>query len=502
MEPLDPDVVVERVLSFARGRRLFHPGPVVVAVSGGQDSLCMLDVLCRLRDELHIEPHVAHLDHTFRGAESAAEAEFVRELAESRSLPAEVAAIDVPAYRARHHLAKQVAARYARYQFLVRAAARWAADQVAIGHTVDDAAETLLINLLRGSGLAGLGGMLPSRQIVAGQLGPELRSRDWRTPELPAAGPDLPRVARPILGLSRAETEAYCLSRSLPFRTDPSNLDTAYRRNWIRGQLMPMLEKHAPGVRERLRSTSELLADDYDVVSRIVERAWSDLAKVREKRVEFNLAAWRTVDEPLQRHLLRKAVDTLAGSLEGLSRVHVDVALEVVHRGRVGAKADLPMGIYLERGYNSFWIASRPENPPIRREMPEQPIRLSVPGEAALPVGVIETRLMEPPFEAAAEVYCSAGRLEAYLDADKTGPVLEVRRRRPGDRFYPLGMGNPKKLHDFLVDERVPRSERDSIPVVAIPDAIVWVAGYRIDERFKVTADTKRLLYLRIQGAG
>src|SRR5450756_358779 len=116
MENLNPEAIVERVLRFARARDLFHPGAVLVAVSGGQDSLCMLDILCRLRDELQIEPRVAHLDHMFRGAESEAEAEFVRELAGNWGLPVEVAAVDVPAYRARHHLAKQVAARYARYQ--------------------------------------------------------------------------------------------------------------------------------------------------------------------------------------------------------------------------------------------------------------------------------------------------------------------------------------------------------------------------------------------------
>ncbi len=502
MKNLDHDAVVKRVLAYVRGRRLFHPGPVVVAVSGGQDSLCMLDVLYRLRDELHIELLVAHLDHMFRGAESAAEAEFVRELAESIGLPAEVSAIDVPAYRARHHLAKQVAARYARYQFLVRVAARWSASQVAVGHTVDDAVETLLINLLRGSGLTGLGGMLPSRQLMAGQLGPELRSRDWRTSELPASGLALPRAIRPILGLTRAETGAYCLSRSLPFRTDPSNLDTSYRRNWIRGTLMPLLEKRVPGVGERLRATSELLADDYDVVSRIVQQAWADLAKVGEGRVEFDLATWRAVDEPLQRHVLRKAVDTVAGSLEGLNRAHVDAALEVVHRGQVGAKVHLPMGIYLEKGYNSFWIAGYAEGPAAPVEMPAHPIPLPVPGKVALPVGIIEASVMESLQEAPSQVYRSAGRREAYLDADKTGPALEVRRRRRGDRFYPLGMGSPKKLHDFMVDERVPRSERDSTPIVVIPDAIVWVAGYRIDDRFKVTPETRRVLHLRIQGIG
>ena len=500
MEHLDPDVIVERVLRFARARALFHPGPVIVAVSGGQDSLCMLDLLFRLRDELRIEPQVAHLDHMFRGHESAAEAKFVREAAESRDLPVDVATIDVPAYRARHHLAKQVAARYARYQFLARAAAHRQAGQVAIGHTADDAVETLLINLLRGSGSAGLGGMMSSRQMMAGQLGPALNTVDWRTPELPALRGDLPRAVRPILELSRAETEAYCLARSLAFRTDPSNKDTAYLRNWLRADLIPTLEQNAPGASHRLRSASELLSDDYVIVSHLVERLWSDLAEVREKQVDFQLAAWRDVDEPLQRHLLRKAVATIAGNLEGLGRVHVDAAQDVIRSGRVGARIAMPMGVYLEKGYNSFRIASHAVDQPSRAEMPERLVPLVVPGEVALQVGTIEARLVDRPSDASPEDYRVAGGNDAYLDADVIGSGLEARRRQPGDRFFPLGMGGPKKLQDFMVDEKVPRRERDSIPIVTAAGVIVWVAGHRIDDRFKVTADTRRILHLRFRG--
>ncbi|MHB1162434.1 MAG: tRNA lysidine(34) synthetase TilS, partial [Chloroflexota bacterium] len=472
MTELDPEAVVGRVLRFAEARELFVPGAVVVAVSGGQDSVCLLDVLRRLCAELRIDLHVAHLNHMFRGAQSEAEADYVRDLAQEWGLPVAVAAIDVPAYRARHRLAKQVAARYARYQFLVAVAGQAGSGQIAVGHTADDAVETLLMNLLRGAGLAGLRGILPRRELSRGQLGPALEPEDWKMGRLPPSEGELPAVVRPILELFRAETEGYCRARGLAFRRDPSNLDMAYRRNWIRAELLPVLEQHAPAARDRLRNAADLLSDEYAVVARVVDRRWSDLARVTPGRVEFDLGPWERLDAALQRHLLRRAMETLAGSLEEFGRLHVDAAEAVIRRGAVGARVDLPRGICLEKGYNSFWLVGPSAPPPLQSALPEEPLRLPVPGSVSLPGGVLEAELLERVGgEGHRNESCSgSSRWEACVDAARAGSVLLVRRRRPGDRFVPLGMDQPKKLQDFMVDEKIPRGERDQVPVVATPD--------------------------------
>lgn len=495
MTDLDPEVIVDRVLRFVEARELLRSGVLVVAVSGGQDSVCLLDVLRRLRAELQLDLQVAHLNHMFRGRQSEVEAEYVRDLARQWGLPATVAAIDVPAFRARHRLSKQEAARYARYRFLAAVAGQVGARQVAVGHTADDAVETLLMNLLRGSGLAGLRGILPSREMNPGQLGPRLESHDWRTGELPLPQGPLPRVVRPILELFRTETEGYCQARGLAFRRDPSNLDMAYRRNWIRAELLPVLEQHVPGAKERLRNAADLLADEYSVVTRVVEERWSELARVGAGRVEFGLEPWSRLETALQRHLLRRAMETLAGSLEGFSRLHVDAAEAIVRRGRVGAHLELPREVRLEKGYTSFWLSGPLAPPPRGVAVPEKPVPLPVPGVVALPGATLEASLLEEY----RNEYCSSSRWEACLDATRVGPLLWVRRRRAGDRFIPLGMDQPKKLQDFMVDEKIPREQRDRIPLVATPDQIVWVAGYRMDDRFKVTPDTRRILRLQFQ---
>ncbi len=500
MVDLDPEVLVGRVLRFAEARELIQPGTLVVAVSGGQDSVCMLDILRRLRTELEIDLHVAHLNHMFRGAEAEAEAGYVRELAQRWSLPSTVAAIDVPAYRTRHRLSKQVAARYVRYQFLASVAGGVGARQVAVGHTADDAVETLLMNLLRGAGLAGLRGILPSRQMSPGQLGPRLEKGDWPAGELLPLPEPLPQVVRPILELFRAETEGYCRAQGLAFRRDPSNLDMAYRRNWVRAELLPVMERRAPGVRDRLRNAADLLSDEYAVVSQVVDRSWSELASESPGRVEFDLEDWKRVGPAIQRQLLRRAMEQLAGSLEGFSRLHVDAAEAVIRRGDVGGRVDLPGELYLEKGYNSFWLVGPSAPAPSDLAAPVEPVALPVPGSVTLAGGVLESELLEVGGEGKnRNAYCSRSRWDACLDAAKAGPVLWVRRRRPGDRFVPLGMDQVKKLQDFMVDEKIPRGARDRIPVVATPDQIVWVVGYRIDERFKVTADTRQILRLHYQ---
>ncbi len=499
---VDPDAIVARVLGFVEARGLLSPDALVVAVSGGQDSVCMLDVLGRLRERLGLDLHVAHLNHMFRGAQSAAEAEYVRDLAGRMGLPATVAAIDVPSYRARHRLAKQVAARYARYQFLAGVAGQVGAEQVAVGHTADDAVETFLLNLLRGSGLSGLRGMPPRREMTRAQLGPPLEGGDWHTDEVPLPEGRLPEVVRPILDLFRAETEGYCWSRGLSFRRDPSNLDMAYRRNWVRAKLLPSLEQYAPGVKDRLRNAGELLADDHAVVVCVVERLWAEMARVEEGKVGFDLESWGQLETALQRHLLRRAMETLAGSLEGFSRVHVDAAEAAIRRGAVGARVDLPGGVVLEKGYTSFWLVGPSAPFPAGVNAPSTPVPFPVPGTVALPGGILESSLADVAgAEPQRNEYCCGSRWEACLDAARVGPSLAVRRRRPGDRFVPLGMDQAKKLHDFLIDEKVPRGERDRIPLVATPTDIVWVVGHRIDDRFKVTPTTRRILRLRFEPA-
>jgi tRNA(Ile)-lysidine synthase len=504
---VDPESILGRVRRFIASRRLLEEGPLVVAVSGGQDSVCMLDLLAGLRTDLGLELHVAHLNHMLRGAEAQAEAEQLRDLATRMGLPATIGSIDVPAYRARHHLSEEVAARYARYQFLAAVAGRVGSRRLAVGHTADDSAETLLLNLLRGAGLAGLRGILPTREMMPAQLGPRLEESDWKSERLELPAGPLPTVVRPILELSRAETEGYCRARGLDFRVDPSNLDLSYRRNWIRGELLPLMNRRVPGATDRLRNAADLLADDYAVVVSHVGALWRELARVSEDRVEFDLGPWLQLETSVQRHLLRRAVALVAGSLEDFGRVHVDGCEAVIRLGHVGAVFDLPGRFRLEKGYTTFWLRGPVAPWAGPGQLPAEPMPLPLPGVATWQGGSIEASLLQVEHrEVAGEGQgkllpegCSGSRWEACLDADRVRGPLVVRRRRPGDSFVPLGMGRPKKLQDFLVDLKVPRGDRDNVPIVAAVDAIIWVAGYRIDDRFKVTPATERVLRLHYQ---
>jgi len=295
--------ILKKVRHTIETHGLLAPGDgIVVGVSGGPDSLCLLHVLLRLREEYRLRLHVAHLNHGARGAEADAAAEFVASLAAEWGLPVTVERQDVPALARAHKLAFEEAARRVRYAFLARVAGEAGAHKIAMGHNGDDQAETVLMHLLRGAGLAGLRGMLPITPIT-----------DYRLLEpfiqYPISNLQPPAIIRPLLQVSRSEIEHYCTDHDLAPRFDRSNLDTTYFRNRLRHELLPLLETYNPNVHTRLRHTAAVVAADYELLIQLREQAWAEV--VREERdtaIAFDRATCRacsTWQKSTSRRLLR-----------------------------------------------------------------------------------------------------------------------------------------------------------------------------------------------------
>ena len=257
---------------------------VVVAVSGGPDSLCLLHALARLRGELGICLHVAHLDHGLRGAESGSEADFVRETAAEWGIAATVEHIDVAAYRSQHRLTLEEAARQVRYDFLARVARATSAAAVAVAHTADDQAETIVMHLLRGAGLTGLRGMLP---VSA-----------WKGETT---------IIRPLLDVWRRNVEAYCAANNLQPRRDRSNDDRRLWRNRVRLEILPYLEQASPGLRASLVRTAAVVAGDDRYLEDVVRAAADRMVSTSDGIVSIDTQAWRELPPALQRRLLREA---------------------------------------------------------------------------------------------------------------------------------------------------------------------------------------------------
>ncbi len=487
-------MLIDKVRATIHSCGLLHSGEtVVVAVSGGPDSLCLLHVLRQLQGELGIALHVAHLDHGLRGEESAADAAFVAELARDWGLAATVEAADVRAVQQAQRLSLEEAARYVRYAFLARVAAAVGTPTVAVGHTADDQVETILIHFLRGAGLAGLRGMLPLQEMAVRPLRADLASG-----EKPAAPL---RLVRPLLEVTHAEVEAYCAEHGLTPRRDRSNEDEAILRNRLRRRLLPALEAYNPNLRATMLRAARALADDYAYLQAEVARLWPALAQETADAVAFDLAAWRGLHPALQRHLLREAVARRQGGWQDVGAGHMEKALAVAEK-RVGAQVALPNGLRVTKSYTHL-IVGQAAAGPVPASQPllnVEQLPLAIPGVTPLPGS---------PWQVQAEVVERiAGELPppspyaVTVDFAAVGSELVLRRRRPGDRFQPLGLGGSQKLQDFFVDHKVPREWRDLVPIVATPRQIVWVVGYRLDARAQVTAATRRLLSLSFTQTG
>ena len=489
--------LLERVRQTIAHHHLLESGArLVVGVSGGPDSLCLLHVLKRLRPVYHLELHVAHLHHGARGAEADADAEFVATLAQEWELPATVERIDIPALAKAHRLAFEEAARRARYAFLARLAAEIGASRIAVGHNADDQAETVLMHLLRGAGLAGLRGMQPLTPLTNYRL-----LAPFLTRPLPALA-----IIRPLLDTPRSDIERYCAQHGLSPRFDRSNLDTTYFRNRLRHELLPLLESYNPHIRERLCHTAAVLAADYDLLREHQERAWDTVVRAtNETSIIFDRQRWQALPVALQRALLRQAAYRLRHSLRDVDFVHVEQARRIAIEGQTGAQAILPMGLALTVGYETLTLGDvdAPTPPPTDQEpllLDRDPLPVAVPGTTPLPGSPWTLQAEVRPRSEIPPDVTNPGPWEAFLDMDRLAMPLTLRPRRPGDRFRPQGMGgHTVKLSAWMINRKIPQAWRDRIPLLVSgepEERIVWVCGRQISEDAPITAGTRRVLHL------
>lgn len=452
----------QRVAEFiARRRALGHGERVIIGVSGGPDSTVLLLLLSRLRDELGLALTAAHFDHRLRSREEAeGDRRFVERLCRSLGVPLVTGGGDVKRRARKEGESVEEAARALRYRFLGAQAKRVRAGAVVVGHTLDDRAETVLLHVLRGSGLDGLAAMPP------------------RSPWPFGAGPE---IARPLLDVTRREVERYCRDLGVEPRRDPTNDLPIATRNRVRAELMPLLRSFNPKASEALARLADAAAADTAFVDGAVAAEWSRLAEKGAGRVSFPRAALAALHPAIAVRLLRRAAAACGAQPEAQ---HLQKALDSLARRR--ARVSVPGGV----------IANEGERIVIAREdaVKAQPVtekRLSVPGKVRAGEWTIEVTHAER------DAARPRDGLTALLDLDAVDGVLTLRPRRPGDRLRPLGLGGSKKLQDILVDAKVPQGERDAVPVIADRLGIVWVAGHCIDERVAVKPKTRRVVRLR-----
>ncbi|MGD0230305.1 MAG: tRNA lysidine(34) synthetase TilS [Syntrophorhabdales bacterium] len=464
---MDLDQAVRRTI---RREGLIEAGDTVLAaVSGGIDSSTLLSVLTRIRQDLSFDLAVCHVNHQLRGEESARDEAFVKDMAGRLGLPFHVARVDVKAYAAGRGLSLQHAGRELRYRYFDELARTHGYRRCALGHNRDDQVETFLLRVVKGTGLNGLA----SIPIKRG------------------------RIVRPLLRSYRAEIADYARSRDIPYVEDSSNLKDAYERNFIRLNVVPLLERLNPRFREKVLL---LLADIASVNARFDLDATRflegpDTTAAAGGDIHVDAAALAALHGEVRFRVVSRILGRLDPGFTAL-REHVFLVEKSLQSKRPNNSVLLRSGVRVMRVYGDLIFTRKaPSAPPVQDTFD-------------IAAGRNDVRALDSVFEVSFEDRAGGPSPGAFpddprialFDAGRCGRLL-VRTFRPGDRFTPLGMDRPVKLKDFFISRKIPRDARRTIPLVCSDSAIIWVVGIRISDDYKVTPETKRIMRVRASQA-
>ncbi len=456
---------IEKYSMFSRGDR------VVVAVSGGPDSVALLHILDSLKEVYGIRLHAAHLEHGLRGEESVEDMKFVESLCESLSIPLTTGSEDIGEIAKRDGLSVEAVARKARYAFLDEVLMETGFTKLATGHNANDQAETVLLNLMRGSGLAGLSGMKPAMDD---------------------------RIVRPLIEARSSEIAAYLKKKNIAYRIDSSNADTRFERNKVRSVLIPLIEKEFnPSIVDSLARTASVFSMVYEFFKEEVNKCMQTAVKTEEGRVTINLEPFNHYPEIVKLFTFHRILRSLEDDAQVISYDTLSALLNVAEKSASGSRIDIGAGIVALKEFESIVIGRD-----LALYEPYE-VQLNVPGETVIEGAGYVYRvevLKETP--ATPDVYKSGETV--YFDFNEIGLPLVARNWREGDKFVPFGLKGSKKVHDVFIDEKVPISERSMIPLVCDAGGVVWVTGVRRADRARVTDKTStiaKITYSKKRGA-
>ena len=457
--------------------RMVNPGDtLLVAVSGGPDSVALVHILLALAPELSFQIAMAHLNHCLRDEESDRDEAFVASLAESLELPLHVEKEDVRRYQKSRRLSLEEAARQVRYRFYNATAAKFGYEKIALGHHANDNAELILMYLLRGSGPLGLTGIPPVRDD---------------------------KIIRPLIDIQRNEIMEYLAVKGMEYLEDSSNRDSQFLRNKVRNRLIPELKaQYNPKLIESLNRMGAIFDAEERWIENLIQPIFEKVMVFEKQgRIGFDISELNQQTIAVRRRLIRQAVSKVKGNLRRIAFAHVEAAVKLAQKGPDLGVLDLPDRIRISR-QNDVLVMSREEqnlryfsNSPLSSLTPDYEYRLAGPGEISISEAALKIRFSEVSLEQTSDWHPSVhGTGSAYFDMDKVHFPLVIRNFRPGDRFSPLGMTGRQKLKKFFIDHKISRTERAKCPILLSRNEIIWVVGHRLDNAVKIGPQTRRIL--------
>ena len=456
----------QKILETIESNHLIERGDaVVVGVSGGPDSVCLLHVLHSLSDRLEIRLNAVHINHMLRDEESQADEAFTAGLCKELGIPLSIIQVDVAAMAKKLGMSLEEAGRDARYSEFERYANSIGAARIAVAHNRNDQAETVMMHIIRGTGTAGLVGMEYKRGAVI----------------------------RPLLNVYRKEIEQYCEEAGLSPRTDSSNLKCEFARNRVRLELFPYINKSfGADITESLCRLSSLAADDNSYLEQCALEAYEGSLETRNiGQVSMKLEQLRMLHPAVLGRVLKQAVCDAAGSTTGIGNVHYRALSDLIFYGRTGSRTELPGGIRSIVSYGILNISASE----IQKKNVLFDTALVIPGSTQVQeLDVVVRTSVGKAINVDKYGRMGYNSFVQFFDYDSLKRGINIRNRRDGDIFKPFRSNGTKKLKEYFIDSKISRELRDEIPLVCIDNEVVWVVGYKISDKFKVTENTKSVL--------
>lgn len=459
----------EKVLDVIRKYNLIEDKDnILIGLSGGPDSMALLFVLLEIKEYIDFNIFVAHVNHGVRGKEALEDEKFVEELANRLNLPYFSKTVNMDEYAKINKMSSEEAGRELRYEFFREVLSKIGGGKIAVAHNKNDQAETLLMRILRGTGLDGLKGM-------------EYKKGD---------------IIRPLLGIERKEIENFLKERNIEYRIDRTNLEPIYGRNKIRLNLIPYIEEnYNPNIIDTLWRTSEIIGIDNDFIEMHCEKIYNSVVKERSKNsIILDGNAFVSQHRSIQYRIIRNCLLEINGSLQGFTYKHIsDVVFLFLERG-TGKSIHLTNNIVAKTSYDNFIIERKEEE-----ENKEFFYTLKLNSFTYVKeIGYGFNTKVEPIEHLEIKNIKNSDFIK-YFDYDKVIGNIYVRNRRSGDRFKPFGMKGSKKIKDYFIDEKIPKDKRDKIPLVVDDKNIIWVVGYRISDQYRITKNTKNVLIIEVK---
>ena len=462
----------EKVLSYIKDNNLIKSGDkILVALSGGPDSVCLLNILSEFKKELNIDIAAAHLNHLLRGEDAFKDEEYVRNICNEMGIKCFVKRVDINTYAKDHKLSSEVAGRNVRYDFFDEIIKEEGFNKVATAHNANDQAETILFRLMRGTGLEGLGGIKASRDN---------------------------KIIRPILCLSRKEVEKYIELKKLSPRIDKTNFEKIYNRNKIRLDLLPyMKENFNQDVIQTLNRMSLLLQKDNEFLENLSLSVYNKYCIQYDDYFIIKKEIFKE-EEPIVNRVLRNALTKCSKSNYDFEMKHIYIILHLA-KSNSGKVVDLPNGIYVENIYGDIYIKNKTGKCCIDNKSEEIILSKDNIDKNTIDFNNFSIEFFVMKNCEINDASLNQNNLTRYFDLDKINNNISIRSRNNGDKIIPLGMSGSKKLKDIFIDMKIPKEERDIIPILCFDEKIVWIIGIRTSEEHKLTSKSKNILKVVVE---